>query len=315
VQLDQAQQELIIRVTEAYFNVLAAVDDLQFAQSEKTAIARQLEQAEKRFEVGLIPVTDVKEAQSSYDRAVAREIEAQTGVTLAQDALSTITSLPAEPLRTVGDRMQLLTPEPNDADEWVLTAMEQNLALLIAEYDTKIAQQQIELQRARHLPTLDIVASHSDYDTGGISGPYESEDSKIGIELNIPIFEGGRAYYRTTEARHQHRASLHEQEQIRRETRQFTRDAFFKMVAGISRVNAFARSVESAEVAAESSEAGFQVGTRTSVDVLIALRNVYEAKRDYARSRYDYLLDSLRLKQAAGILQSEDLQQIETWLE
>lgn len=315
VELDSSKQDLIIRVSEAYFEVLAAEDNLRFAEAEKNAINRQREQAEKRFEVGLVPITDVKEAQSSYDRAVAREIEAQIAHELTLDALAVITGQRIDDLDTLSDRVELLRPEPNDVHDWIETALSQNLALLINEYDTKIAQQEIELNKSQHLPTVDIVASYNDSDSGGLSGSRKSEDSRIGLELNLPIFEGGRVYYRTKESQYLYQASLESHERIRRETIRDTRDAFHKVVAGISRVSAFEKAVESAEVAAEATQAGFEVGTRTSVDVLLALRSVYEAQRDYSRSRYDYLLDTLRLKQSAGMLRSDDLLQINDWLE
>ena len=315
IELDASNQDLIIRVSEAYFEVLAAQDNLRFAESEKDAINRQREQAEKRFEVGLVPITDVKEAQASYDRAVAREIEAQIAVELTLDALAVITGSRIETLDTLSDRMQLLNPEPNDVHDWIETALNQNLALLINEYDTKIAQQEIALNKSEHLPTVDIVASYNDSDSGGLSGSRKTEDSRIGLELNLPIFVGGRTYYSTKESEFLYLAALESSERIRRETIRDTRDAFHKVVAGISRVSAFEKAVESAEVAAEATEAGFEVGTRTSVDVLLAVRVVYEAQRDYARSRYDYLLDTLRLKQSAGMLSGEDLLQIDDWLE
>ena len=315
VELDSANQDLIIRVVEAYFNVLSSLDDLQFAEAEKNAINRQREQAERRFEVGLVPITDVKEAQASYDRAVAREIEAQIAYELSLDALAVITGQRIDHLDILSDRVELLRPDPNDVQDWIDTALDQNLALLINEFDTKIARQQIALAKSDHLPTLDIVASHNYTDTGGLSGSRTAEDSRIGLELNFPIFEGGRTYFRTKESQFLYQASLESHERIRRETIRDTRDAFHKVVAGISRVSAFNKAVESAEVAAEATEAGFEVGTRTSVDVLLALRTVYEAQRDYSRSRYDYLLDTLRLKRAAGMLGNEDLLQIDDWLE
>ena len=315
IELDSSKQELIIRVVEAYFNVLAAEDSLRFAEAEKNAINRQREQAEKRFEVGLVPITDVKEAQSSYDRAVAREIDAQIAHELTLDALAVITGNRIDTLKTLSERVELLRPEPNDVHDWIDTALSQNLALLINEYDTKIAKQQIALNKSQHLPTVDIVASYNDTDSGGLSGSRKTEDSRIGLELNLPIFEGGRTHYRTKESRYLYQAALESHERIRRETIRDTRDAFHKVVAGISRVSAFDKAVESAEVAAEATQAGFEVGTRTSVDVLLAVRVVYEAQRDYSRSRYDYLLDTLRLKQSAGMLSSDDLLQIDDWLE
>ena len=315
VELDDSKQELILRVTELYFNVLAAQDDLKFATAEKKAINRQREQAEKRFEVGLIPITDVKEAQSSYDSSVAREIDAQIALELSRDALAVVTGDRITDLKILSDRMELIRPDPDSVDDWINSALNQNLALLINEYDTKIAKQEIKRNQSQHLPTLDIVASYNDSDSGGLTGSRKTEDSRIGLELNFPIFEGGRTYYQTKESQYLYRAALEAHERIRRETTRDTRDAFHNVVAGISRVGAFGKAVESAEVAAEATEAGFEVGTRTSVDVLLTLRSVFQAQRDYSRSRYDYLLDTLRLKRSTGTLNSDDLLQIDSWLE
>lgn len=318
VELDNSKQELILRVTELYFNVLAAQDDLRFATAEKDAINRQREQAENRFEVGLIPITDVKEAQSSFDRSVAREIDAQIALELAVDALAVVTGERLEnlnSLKTLSTNMQLLRPDPDSVADWINTALNQNLALLINEYDTKIAQQEIKRNQSQHLPTLDIVAAYNDSDSGGLTGSRKTEDSRIGLELNFPIFQGGRTYYQTKESQYLYQAALQANEKIRRETTRDTRDAYHNVVAGVSRVNAFNKAVESAEVAAEATEAGFEVGTRTSVDVLLALRTVFEAQRDFSRSRYDYLLDTLRLKRSAGTLSADDLLQIDGWLE
>ena len=315
VELDNSKQDLLIRVTELYFDVLAAEDDLKFATAEKEAINRQREQAENRFEVGLIPITDVKEAQSSFDRAVAREIDAQIALELSIDALAVVTGEQISDLKSLSSRMQLLRPEPDDVSDWINTALNQNLTLLINEYDTKIAKQEIKRIQSQHLPTVDIVASYNDSDSGGLSGSRKTEDSRIGLELNFPIFQGGRTYYQTKESEFLYQAALQANEKIRRETTRDTRDAYNNVVAGISRVNAFDRAVESAEVAADATQAGFEVGTRTSVDVLLALRVVFEAQRDYSRSRYDYLLDTLRLKRSAGTLSADDLLQIDGWLE
>ena len=312
---DNAKQNLILRVSEQYFAILAAQDNLRFATSEKQAIDRQREQAEKRFEVGLAPITDVKEAQSSYDRAIAKEIDAQIALELAIDALAVITRQRITDLKTLSDQVELLRPEPDNVEDWINTALNQNLALLVSEYDTRLARQQIQLNRARHLPTLDIVAAYNDTDAGGLSGSRKTEDSKIGLELNLPVFEGGRTYYRGKQSRFQYQAALEAHERIRRETTRDTRDAYHNVVAGISRVTAFNKAVESAQLASQATQAGFEVGTRSSVDVLLALRSVFEAQRDYSRSRYDYLLDTLRLKRSTGTLSADDLLQIDAWLE
>ena len=314
VDLDSAHQELMIRTADAYFNVLAAYDNVTFRNSEKKAIERQLEQAKKRFEVGLIAITDVKEAQASYDLVVAREIEAENELELAKDALEVIIAQRLDVLKRLSDRMELISPEPNDAEDWIARALDQNLTLLSSEYTTKIAEQEIELQRSRHLPTFEIVGAHTDADTGGLSGSRETEDTRIGLELSFPILQGGRTIYQTKEARFNSETANRQHEKVRRETIQTTRGAFLNVIAGISRVKALGRALESTEAAAESAQAGFQVGTRTSVDVLIALQETYLAKRDYARARYDYLLNTLRLKQAAGTLSVDDLLKIDGWL-
>ena len=314
IDLDAAHQDLMIRTSDAYFNVLAAEDTLTFRKSEKEAIERQLEQAKKRFEVGLIAITDVKEAQASYDLAAAREIEAQIALETSKDALEVIVAQRLDALLPLSDRMELVSPEPNDTEEWVYKALEQNLALLSSEYTTTIAVQEIKLQQSQYLPTLDIVGSYRDQDTGGLSGSVEREESRIGIELNIPLIQGGRTYYKTKEARYNAELAQNQHEKVRRETIQTTRDAYLNVIAGISRVKALARAVESSEAAARAAEAGFQVGTRTSVDVLLALQETFLAKRDYSRARYDYLLNTLRLKQAAGILSVDDLLNIDGWL-
>jgi outer membrane protein len=314
VQLDASKQNLILRVAEAYFNVLAAQDDLRFATSEKEAIARQLEQAEKLFEVGLAPITDVKEAQSSYDSSVAREIEAQNFLELQRDTLAIITGERFTELEPLSGDIDLIRPEPNNIDEWINTALNQNLALLINEYDTEIAKQQIRLEQSGHLPTVDIVGSYSDYDTGGITGSREQKESRIGLELNFPIFQGGNTYYSTQESQYRYRAAIQAHERIKRETIRDTRSAFHNVVSGISRVNALEKAVESAEIAAKASQAGFEAGTRTSVDVLLTVRSVYQAQRNHAESRYNFILDTLRLKRSAGILSPEDLQRIDVWL-
>lgn len=312
--LDASYQELITRTADAYFNVLAEQDNVNFRISEKEAIERQLEQAKKRFEVGLIAITDVKEAQASFDLAIASEIEAQNALEISKDSLEVIIAQRASELVPLSDRMQLITPDPNNVDEWINKALNENLSLLSSEYTRKIAQQEVKLQQSQHYPKLDIVATHTDTDTGGLSGSRESEDTRIGIELSLPIFEGGRTHYRTKQARYRAELSTNEHEKIRRETIKNTRDAYLNVISGISRVKALARALESTEAAARAAEAGFQVGTRTSVDVLLALQETFRAKRDYSRARYDYLLNTLNLKQAVGTLSVDDLVQIDGWL-
>ena len=314
VDLDGAHQHLIVRTANAYFNVLAAQDTVTFQESEKKAIGRQLEQAKQHFHVGLIAITDVLETQASYDLAVVKEIEAQNALEISKAALEVIVTERLDDLYPLSDRVQLVSPNPNNSEDWVTKGLQQNLALLSSEYASEIAQQEIKLQQSQHHPTLDFVTTYTYADAGGLSGPRKTEDTRLGLELNIPIFQGGRTYYGTKQARHNATIAQNEHEKVRRQTIQDVRDAYLNVISGISRVKALAAAVESNEAAARAAEAGFQAGTRTSVDVLLAVQETFRAKQDHARARYDYLLHTLKLKQAIGTLSVDDLLKIDDWL-
>jgi len=311
-----AQQDLILRTAETYFAVLAAEDSLEFARAEKTAIGRQLEQAQKRFDVGLIAITDVHEAQSAYDLSVANEIAADNQLATAHEALTEITGIPNPVLATLGTELPLLEPQPANMQEWTSTALKQNLQLQSAIKSADIAQENIRLQRSGHLPTLDLVAGYNKANKANIGGGIakDTTSSSISLELNIPIYEGGLVTQKTREAVYLHNQSLDILEQQRRLVLHQARDAYRGVISGISRVKALLAATISTRSALETTEAGFEVGTRTIVDVLNAQRDVFRAKRDYAQARYDYILNTLRLKQAAGTLQPEDLKYANQWL-
>lgn len=311
-----AQQDLILRAAEQYFGVLAAVDNLEFARAEKTAISRQLEQAQKRFDVGLIAITDVHEAQSAYDLSVANEIAADNQLATAHEALTEITGKPNPVLASLGKEMPLIEPQPSNMQDWTETALKQNLQLQSAIKGTEIARENIRLQRSGHLPTLDLVAGYNDASKANLGGGIanDSTNSSISLELSIPIYQGGLVTQKTREAVYLHNQSLDILEQQRRSILRQARDAYRGVISGISRVKALLAATVSTESALETTQAGFEVGTRTIVDVLAAQRDVFRAKRDYAQARYDYILNSLRLKQAAGTLQPEDIQYANQWL-
>ncbi|MGI9228917.1 MAG: TolC family outer membrane protein [Gammaproteobacteria bacterium] len=314
-ELSAARQGLILRTTEAYFNVLAAEDTLAFADAEEKSLGRQLEQVRQRFEVGLTAITDVQEAQAGHDRAVADAITAQNSVDDAREALREITGEYFSDLAGLGKNMPLLRPEPDDIDNWTDTALEQNLSVTAARHAVDTARTEIKRQFAGHLPTLDIVASHGFGKTGGRFGSSESTTSAVGLELNMPVFQGGLVNSKVREARQQLQQQLQGLERTRREAQRDTRQAFLGVLSGISRVLALQQAVVSSETALQATEAGFEVGTRTAVDVVAAERDTFEARRDLARARYDYLLDSMRLKQASGTLAGDDIGHINTWLE
>jgi outer membrane protein len=310
-----AQQDLIIRVAERYFAVLASLDNLEFARSEKTAIARQLEQAQKRFDVGLIAITDVHEAQAAYDLSVANEIQAENQVANSHEALSEITGQIHNELASLVDKIPLLAPDPASTEEWTKVALEQNLQLQALKYAAEAAKKNIKLQKSGHYPTLDLVASRTKSDVGGGSfGSRETDTDSISLQFNVPIYQGGLTTSKTQEAVHLHTQARENVEQQRRATLRQARDAYRGVLTGISRVKALKQAMVSSESALETTEAGFEVGTRTIVDVLVAQRELFRARRDYAQTRYDYILDTLRLKQAAGTLAPDDLQRINGWL-
>ena len=312
-----ALQDLMLRVSEAYFAVLEAVDDLEFLGSERDANEQQLEQSQQRFEVGLIAITDVEEAKAGFDLANAQVIEAEIEVDNSWEALREITGLYLDltTLKPLVADTPLITPVPNDVDAWTGIALEQNLQLTAALLASEIAHTEIRRQESQHLPTLDLVASHGLNQSGGRFGDTDIVTTSIGFQLNLPIYQGGEVLSRTRESRHLHQQSLNDLERQRRITQRQARDAFRGVISGISRVEALAQAVVSTQAALEAIEAGFQVGTRTSVDVLNAQRDLFRAKRDFSQSRYDYILDILSLKQAAGILNEDDLTEVNSWLE
>lgn len=317
---DAARQALLLRVAEAYFGVLSAREDLDFAKAEKEAIERQLEQVQRRFDVGLIAITDVKEARAQYDLAVAEEIAAQNRLDQAEEDLSVITGRFYDELAALSDRLTLTPPDPANRDRWVETALEQNLNLAATRLATETAAEEIKRQRAGHYPTLGLSASYTDQDfkdaPAAMTGQLrDGADTQIGVQLNIPLFTGGRTSSLTREARENFDAAREQQEQARRETVRQARGAFLSVNSDISRVRALEQALESTRASYEAAQAGFEVGTRTAVDVLLELRRVFGAERDLADARYAYLLDTLRLKQAAGTLSEQDLAAINAWLD
>lgn len=330
VDYEAAQQDLGIRVAEAYFNVLAAEDTLASEQAAKDAIGRQLEQAQKRFEVGLIAITDVQEAQAAYDQALAAEILAKRALANQQEVLRTIIDETPPQLAKPGVELPLKNPDPADANQWVDLAMQQNRSLISSQIGVEIAKDDVKIARTGHYPTVDFVAARNNTDNTGASrsppvgdpaGPRvesatgtDLETDSLSLQFALPIFSGGTTSARVQQAVYQHRASRERLERTARETERQTRDAYLGVITDISRVQALKQALESAKTALKATEAGYDVGTRTTVDVLDARRNVFTAETIYLRSRYDYLINGLRLKQATGTLTTDDIAQIDALL-
>jgi len=312
--VEAARQDLIIRLATAYFNALGAQDNLKFATAEKEAISKQLEQSKKRFEVGLIAITDVKEAQASYDTSVAQEIDALNILSAQFEALAVILGTYTTSIASMIEEIPLLIPEPANVTKWTDNALEHNLNLKAAQYNYQASKKQVDADQSEHYPYLDLVAQHDYSSSDGGRFASDSTDTAVTVQLTIPIYSGG-----FTNAKHKQSVALKEQsrslkEKAKRQTLQQTRDAYLGVTSTIAQVKALKQALLSTQAAHEATQAGFEVGTRTAIDVLSTLRVVYGAERDYARARYNYVINTLRLKQAAGILNVNDGQDINGFL-
>jgi outer membrane protein len=302
-------QSLMVNTTETYFNVLYAQDNLQFATAEKQAIARQLDQAKQRFEVGIIAITDVNEAQAGFDQANANEIDAANNLDNQKEALREIIGENDAPLNALGEQLPLLKPEPADISAWSDTAELNNFSIISAFNQAEISRKAIDVQRNGHLPRLDLVASYGASDNNSSFG-FRGDTQSVGVQLEVPLFEGGAVNSRTRQAAYEYQAAKEDLTAKKRAVKRQVKDAYRGVMSAISRVAALKATVTSAASALEATDAGFGAGTRNMVDVLNEQRNLYRAKRDFSRSRYDYLINSLKLKQAASSLSQDDIEQI-----
>jgi outer membrane protein len=321
-----AEQDLIIRVATAYFAVLGAEDNLASAVAQRDSVSRQLEQAQRRFEVGLIAITDVQQSQAGYDDAVALEIETQRALSTAYEQLREIIGEIVQDLASPTDELPLLTPDPANEDEWVRAALDANLALQSSRLAADVANDQIAIAKGSRLPTLSLSASYNDDEQNGVQTLFRNvitetpstrlpEGRSWNLALTFPIYTGGLTSSRIDQAVLRHRVAQNTLERIARQTERQTRDAYLGVISEIARVRALRQSVESNRTALRATEAGFEVGTQTTVDVLAAQRLLRVAETNYSRSRYDYMLNLLRLKQAAGNLTEVDVMQIDGWLQ
>ena len=311
-----AQQDMIVRVTEAYFNILSAQDSVEFAQAEKNAIGRQLEQAQKRFEVGLIAITDVKEAQASYDFSLSQEIIADNALDNAREALQLIIGQGlTEPLKPLGEQVELLIPQPAKGSAWVEQAKKSNLSLVSAEAALKAANENRKIARSGNRPAVNLVGSYAGSNSDSdLFGNTAGDDLTLSVQLTMPLYTSGRVSGAIDQAEADYSTAQNNLLLQKRLAAQKTSLAYLAVVSGIGQVNALEQALISTTAALEATEAGFDVGTRTSVDVLNSLRETYRSKRDYASARYSYLINTLKLKQAAGILSADDINGINQWL-
>jgi len=318
-----AEQQLITRVADAYFNVLAAKDNVDSQSSAFQAISRQLEQAEKRFEVGLIAITDVQEAKAARDSSAAAVIVAKRTLATAEEALREITGDGYQALAKPGDALPLRAPEPADENKWIEQAMEQNLALISSRLAADIARDNLRASFGGHLPTIDLTASKGNTDqkgpiyfsSGNVGKTASNVDNKVyALQVTMPIFSGGAAQSRVRQSEYQWQAARERLTRTTRQTERATRDAYLGVMSDMSRVKALAQALESSRTALKATEAGYEVGTRTAVEVLDSRRTLAQAETNYSRSRYDYILSVLKLRLASGVLDRKLLEEVNGWL-
>ena len=322
---EAAQQDLIVRVAQRYFDVLAAEDRLTSINANREAIARQLEQAKQRFEVGLIAITDVQESQAAYDQAVANEIGAKRTLATARELMREITGEYESEFDAPADDFPLINPENNEAS-WVELSLAQNLNLVASRLDEQLALDEIAFRKTGHYPSIDLVVSTGEGTSEGDvfassslgSGTSFFDDNTtrdmVAVQVTVPLFAGGGTSSRVREAVYLHRASREQLQRVTRETERQARDAYLGVLSEISRVKALEQAVASSRTALQATQAGYEVGTRTIVEVLNSQFSLYVAITNYYQSRYDYIMNAIRLKQAAGTLQIQDLETIDRWL-
>lgn len=305
-----AQQDLILRVTGSYFDVLAAQDNLALASAKKRLIAEQLAQAKRNFEVGTATITDANEAQARYDLASAQEIAARNDLDVRRGVLQQLTGQAPDPVQGLRRDAHLPAPEPADMQTWVTQAEQQNTHVVLAQLGYEIAKLESSKARAGHYPSVDLMASHRHgiLDNGLlVGGPIRGENNQIGIQINIPIFTGLATQSRVREAGALENKALSDLEATRRAAAQGARQSYLGVDNGLAQIKAMATAETSAKTALESNRLGYEVGVRINIDVLNAQDQLFTTQRDLARTRYDAVVNGLRLKAAANVLKEDDV--------
>ncbi|MCG8613109.1 MAG: TolC family outer membrane protein, partial [Pseudomonadales bacterium] len=313
-QFEKSQQDLILNVATAYFNVLRAQDNLTTAQSAEAAFKRQWEQAKERFDVGLIAITEVHEAKATYDASITARIQASSSVNIAFENLNRLTGERATDIATLAADFPVKQPEPTDTQAWIDRAIQDNLSVRASQYTLDTVKEQLRTEKAGHYPTLDLVASYDNSDTTGAALDDTKNNASIGLSFNLPLYQGGGTQASIRRARYLVEEARQNLETLRRNTQLDTSSLFLSVITDIQTVQSQKKLIVSRESALEATRAGYSVGTRNIVEVLDAERNYYSALRDYANARYDYVIDSLTLKQAAGSLNPQDINDLNRWL-
>ncbi|MDO3380879.1 TolC family outer membrane protein [Gilvimarinus algae] len=313
------QQSLIVRVAEAYFNVLRAIDNLEATIAEEKALEQQLEQTKQRFEVGLTPITDVHDAQAAFDSAQAATLEARGQLGIRYEALEVLTGQSHDAIAPLDEDFPVVPPSPSERHAWVEFALENNFTLQAVSEAANAAEQQAKAARSNHLPTLSANAGYTETDSetdvmGTPTSYYESEGHSVSLELRVPLFSGLRT---SGQRRQAYARAMQADEEFNFQQRnviQNTRSLHLAVETGVARVKARKQAIVSNESAVKATQSGFEVGTRNLVEVLLAQRSLYQARRDYSNALYDYIIQMTRLRESAGMLTPADVERIDDFL-
>lgn len=316
LQLQLAEQQLLTRTAKAYFDVLRAQDNLSAAQAEERAVKRSLEQTKQRFDVGLIAITDVHEAQAGYDLSYVNLLGQEASLDISYEALEQLTGQRFDNVSPLRAEVAMEMPEPVTVDAWVESGLAKYAGLRLAEANKNSVRLQRNATRSNHLPTVSLSASYTDGDQAPRvdDNTLNNTTTAIGIQLSMPLLAGGGNYSRTKQAAQNYAAAEYNLESERRSTKQNIRSLFRKVKTDVLNIKARKQAIVSAESALEATQTGYKVGTRNIVEVLNAQRNLFQAQRDYANARYDYIANLLNLKFYAGTLNENDITVLNGWL-
>jgi outer membrane protein len=308
----QTSQDLVVRVAQAYFDVLGSQDSLAFIQAQKVAISEQLAQAKRNFEVGTATITDTHEAQARYDLATSQEIAAQSDLEIKKRTLQQLIGKFPDALAPLKTSTQLNPPQPNAMDEWVASAERQNFTVQVQEAALEIANREVQRNRAGHLPTLDLVGTYGETAAGTILTTttgvgFDTRGGTIGLQLSLPLYAGGSVNSRTREAVANQEKARQDLENSRRTAALAARQSYLGVTNGMAQVKALEAALVSSQSALDSNKLGYEVGVRINIDVLNAQQQLFSTKRDLSKARYDTLVNGLKLKAAAGALSEEDV--------
>jgi outer membrane protein len=312
------QQELIVRSAETYFNVLRSQDNLASSKSEEAAIQRQLEQTKQRFDVGLIAITDVHEAQAANDLARVARLADEGQLNIAFESLTVLTGRVNSGLWQLAETYPITNPTPATVNEWVDAAVKNNYSLKAAHSGTRAAHEDAQAAKAQHYPTVDGSYSWQDQELDGDLSAFSADETKTkmwAVTLKVPIFAGGGISAQRRQAYERYNATRDNEDTALRNTIATTRSLHIAVTTDVLRVSAYKQSITSAQSALDATRAGYEVGTRNVVDVLNAQRTLFRARRDYANARYDFVINQLKLKKQAGSLSPQDIYDLNKWLQ